>query len=125
LCITFVSINRQQNYVGKRFFVIRLPRRHHPGFASHDSPDLSLGRPAPLSAMFAIAEPLHSLRAGNAHLWMQMKNLKAFLLISGRILVIGAIEAIDRVINQAKLRRNHAALPDSKNTSPSRKEISA
>jgi hypothetical protein len=42
LCITFVSTNRQQNYVGKRFFVIRLPRRHHPGFVSHDSPDLSL-----------------------------------------------------------------------------------
>jgi hypothetical protein len=54
-----------------------------------------------------------------------MKTLKALFLVSGRILVIGAIEAIDRVINQAKLRRNHVALPDSKNTSPSRKEISA
>jgi hypothetical protein len=91
---------------GKRFFVIRLPRRHHPGFVAHDPPDLSLVG-----------------KAGSVE--RQMKNLKAFLRISGRILVIGAIEAIDRVINQAKLRRNHAALPDSKNTSPSRKEISA
>ena len=106
--------------------MIRLPRRHHPDFVSHDSPDLSqVGRPAPLSAMFAVAEPLHPLRPGNARLWMQMKTLKALFLVSGRILVIGAIEGIDRVINQAKLRRNHVALPDSKNTSPSRKEISA